>query len=44
MIIKYYKGFLSLDSLRDLTHVTKEGTTAYHLVKCATDLGFNAKL
>lgn len=43
MIIKYYKGYISLDTLRDLTNVTKEGTTAYHLVKYAQEIGFKAE-
>jgi len=43
MIIKYYKGYLNLEELRDLTKTTKEGTTAYHMVEAAKKIGFDCK-
>ena len=43
MIIKYHKGFISLEDLRDATKTNKEGTTAFHLVSVANQIGFSAK-
>ena len=43
MIIKYYKGNVSIERLRDLTHTNKNGTSAYNLVKTSIDLGFDAR-
>ena len=43
MIIKYYKGFISLEELREMTKTNKEGTTAFHLVSVANKIGFDAK-
>ncbi|MDD4547896.1 MAG: peptidase domain-containing ABC transporter, partial [Bacilli bacterium] len=43
MIIKYYKGSVGIEQLRDMTKTTKKGTTAYHLVDTALQLGMDAK-
>ena len=42
MIIKYYKGNISLNTLRELTKTNKNGTTAYHLIEASKNLGFRA--
>lgn len=42
MIIQYYHGYLSLSRLRDMCYTNRGGTTAYHLVKAAKELGFRA--
>lgn len=41
-IIKYYKGYVPIEKLREMTKTTKNGTTAYHLVEAAKQLGFNS--
>ena len=43
MIIQYYKGYASLEYLRELTKTTKNGTTAYHLIGAANEIGFESK-
>lgn len=43
MIISYYKGYLSLQKIRELLNITETGTTAYHIVKGASEIGFEAK-
>lgn len=43
MIISYYKGYLSLPKIRELLNITETGTTAYHIVKGASEIGFEAK-
>ena len=43
MIIKYYHGFLNLESVRNMTKTTKEGTNAYNIVCAANKIGFSAK-
>lgn len=42
MIIKYYKGYVGKETLREMTKTTKNGTTAYHLIECLKKIGFNA--
>lgn len=42
MIIRYYKGNISIERLRDLTHTNKNGTNAYNLIKASSYLGFYA--
>ena len=42
MIIKYYKGFVSISKLEEMLKTTKNGTTAYHIVKTLENLGFKA--
>ncbi len=41
-IIKYYGGYIPIEKLRQDTHTSLEGTTAYHLVKAARNYGFDA--
>lgn len=43
MIIEYYKGYLSLEKLRDLLKINQSGTTAYHIVEAAKQIGFESK-
>lgn len=43
MIIKYYKGFVPMDKLRDMTKTNKNGITAYHIVDTANRLGLKSK-
>jgi len=35
MIIRYYKGNVSIERLRDLTHTNKNGTNAYNLISAS---------
>lgn len=42
MIIQFYKGYIPLEKLRDLTHTTKNGTTAYNIVETAKKIGFES--
>jgi len=42
MIIKYYGGNVDLETLRTETLTNKDGVSAYNLIKCAKDLGFEA--
>ncbi|MBQ7140138.1 MAG: peptidase domain-containing ABC transporter [Bacilli bacterium] len=42
-IIKYYGGNISLQKLREMTKTTKNGSTAFHLIECAKQLGFSSK-
>lgn len=43
MIIKYYKGNVGVEQLRSMTKTTKIGTTAYHLIETAKQIGLDAK-
>ena len=43
MIIKYYKGNVGVEQLRSMTKTTKTGTTAYHLIETAKQIGLDAK-
>lgn len=43
MIIKYYKGNVSIERLRDLTHTNKSGTSAYNIIRAFQELGFYSK-
>ena len=43
MIVKYYKGNVGIEQLRDMTKTDKKGTTAYHLIEAAKQLGMDAK-
>lgn len=43
MILKYYKGNMSLEALRNITKTGKSGTTAYNLVEGAREIGFSSK-
>ena len=42
MVIKYYKGYISMQELASMTKTNKDGTTLYHLVKVLTEIGFDA--
>lgn len=42
MIIKYYKGNLTIERLRDLTRTNKGGTNAYNIIKASEQIGFNS--
>lgn len=42
MLIKYYQGYISTRQLQDMTKTTKNGTTAYHLIEAAKQIGFEA--
>lgn len=39
MIIKYYNGYISEDTLYDMTNTSKHGTSAYNLLKAAQTIG-----
>lgn len=41
-IIKYYNGFVPLETIRMDTHTTRLGTTAFHLINAAKKYGFDA--
>ena len=41
-IIKYYDGYVPLETLRLQTNTSYEGTNAYNLINCANKLGFYA--
>lgn len=43
MIIDYYKGHLSMEKIRDLLKIDKNGTTAYHIVEGSKKIGFESK-
>ena len=42
MIIKYYGGYIGINQLNDMLKTSKNGTTAYHLVKVLKQLNFEA--
>lgn len=42
MIIKYYNGNTSIEKLRELTHTSKSGVSAYHLIEAAKKIGLDA--
>lgn len=41
-IIKHYGGNVSKEYLRDLTNTTKDGVTAYNIIKSAKKIGFDS--
>ncbi len=43
MIIDYYRGHLSMESIRELLKINQMGTTAYHIIEGAKKIGFEAK-
>jgi len=43
MIIKYYKGNLPIEEVRELTKTTKNGATAFHIIEAAKEIGFDCK-
>ncbi|MDD3392716.1 MAG: peptidase domain-containing ABC transporter, partial [Bacilli bacterium] len=42
MVVKYYKGYVEKEELRNMTKTSKQGTTAYHIIEAAKELGFEA--
>lgn len=42
MLIQYYHGYLALPRLRDMCDTNRRGTTAYHLIQAAKEIGFRA--
>ncbi len=42
MIIQYYDGFIPIEKIRDLTHTTKNGVSAYHLIEASKKIGLDA--
>ncbi len=43
MIVRYYHGNVTKEYLRELTHTSKDGVSAYFLVEAAKKIGFSAK-
>lgn len=43
MIIKYYKGYIDNNRLTELTKTSKNGTTAFHLIEAAKEIGFEGR-
>ena len=43
MILKYYRGYEKLETIKKLCKTNKEGTTLYDLKEAAIQLGFQAK-
>ena len=43
MIIKHYKGYYDIEQLKEMCKTNKSGTTAYHLIECAKECGFEAE-
>lgn len=43
MIIKYYNGYINMETLSDMLETDKNGTTAYNIIKVSTQIGFEAK-
>ena len=42
-IIRYYKGNVSIEKLRELTHTNENGTSIYNLVETSKTLGLDSK-
>lgn len=42
MVVQYYHGYISLDKMIDLCKTTRNGTSAFHIIKAAETLGFKA--
>lgn len=43
MIVRYYKGNISIMKIREMTKTGKNGTSAYNIVNCANTIGFSAR-
>lgn len=43
MIFKYYNGYINKLKLEEMTHTTRNGTTAYHIVETLKYYGFDSK-
>lgn len=42
MLLKYYGGYANMERIRQLTHTTNKGTSAYDLIEAAKQFGFHA--
>ena len=42
-IIRYYKGDVSIEKLRELTHTDENGTSIYNILETSKSLGLNAR-
>lgn len=42
-LVRYYKGYVTREYLREITNTTKEGVSVYSLVEAGEKLGFEAK-
>ena len=42
-VIEYYKGYIKLEHLRELSNTNREGVNAYNLIKCAEKIGFTSE-
>lgn len=42
-IIRYYKGNVSIEKLRELTHTNENGTSIYNILEASKSLGLEAK-
>lgn len=41
-IIKYYNGYLDMETIKEIIHTGKNGTNAYDLINGSKEIGFNA--
>lgn len=41
-IIRHYKGYIDINSLKEMCKTTKDGTTAYHLIEASKKCGFES--
>jgi ATP-binding cassette subfamily B protein len=42
MIIKFYNGYVDIETLREMTNTDKSGVSAYHLIEASKKLNFEA--
>ena len=42
MLIKYHKGYIPMEKLKELCHTNQNGTSAYYMVEALKEIGFNA--
>lgn len=42
MIIQYYKGYVEIEKLREMSKTSRQGTTGYHIVQTLKELGFES--
>ncbi len=42
MIIKHYKGYIDIETIKENTMTNKNGTSAYNLIKYAKEIGFES--
>ena len=43
MILRFYGKHVSINKLRDLAHVSREGSSLYSIAQAAEDLGFESR-